>query len=97
MGAPEDWGSLFDGHKQGRSGLGWNRGEAGGNNRRDEPKLIGTTFSLSGDSAHNHAVVYWSGQNSSVSNHVVCLFLSLFSYIFWCFLHESSIRMNKVI
>uniref|UniRef100_G3PV98 PKD domain-containing protein n=1 Tax=Gasterosteus aculeatus aculeatus TaxID=481459 RepID=G3PV98_GASAC len=64
--APEDWGSLFDGHKQGRSGLGWNRGEAGGNNRRDEPKLIGTTFSLSGDSAHNHAVVYWSGQNSSV-------------------------------
>ncbi|TNN77841.1 VPS10 domain-containing receptor SorCS3 [Liparis tanakae] len=66
-GAPEDRGSLFDGHKQGKSGFRWNREEARGNNRQDEPKLTSSTFSLSGDSAHNHAVVYWSGQNSSPS------------------------------
>ncbi|KAM6941368.1 VPS10 domain-containing receptor SorCS3 [Lycodopsis pacificus] len=65
-GAPEDRGSLFDGKKHGRSEVRWNRDEARGNNRQDEPKLTSSTFSLSGDSAHNHAVVYWSGQNSSV-------------------------------
>uniref|UniRef100_A0A8C3G8R1 PKD domain-containing protein n=1 Tax=Cyclopterus lumpus TaxID=8103 RepID=A0A8C3G8R1_CYCLU len=64
--APEDRGSLFEGHKQGRSEFRWNRDEARGNNRQDEPKLTSSTFSLAGDSAHNHAVVYWSGQNSSV-------------------------------
>nr|XP_057942775.1 VPS10 domain-containing receptor SorCS3-like [Doryrhamphus excisus] len=36
------------------------------NNRQDEPKLTSSTFALTGDSAHNHAVVYWSGLNSSV-------------------------------
>ncbi|XP_051561251.1 VPS10 domain-containing receptor SorCS3-like [Myxocyprinus asiaticus] len=34
--------------------------------RPDEPKLTSSTFALAGDSAHNHAVVYWSGKNSSV-------------------------------
>uniref|UniRef100_A0A8C4NQG3 PKD domain-containing protein n=1 Tax=Dicentrarchus labrax TaxID=13489 RepID=A0A8C4NQG3_DICLA len=65
-GAPEDRGSLLDGHRQGRSEFRWNRDEGRGNNRQDEPKLTSSTFALTGDSAHNHAVVYWSGQNSSV-------------------------------
>lgn len=68
-GAPEERGSLLDGHRQGRSEFRWNRDEGRGNNRQDEPKLSSSTFALTGDSAHNHAVVYWSGQNSSVSNH----------------------------
>uniref|UniRef100_A0A8C1UGC8 PKD domain-containing protein n=1 Tax=Cyprinus carpio TaxID=7962 RepID=A0A8C1UGC8_CYPCA len=34
--------------------------------RPDEPKLTSSTFALAGDSAHNHAVVYWTGKNSSV-------------------------------
>ncbi|KAI5090031.1 VPS10 domain-containing receptor SorCS3 [Silurus meridionalis] len=33
--------------------------------RAEEPKVISSTFALAGDSAHNHAVVYWTGQNSS--------------------------------
>lgn len=68
-GAPEEkWGSVFDGHPQGRSDSRWNREEGRANKRQDEQKLISNTFALTGDSAHNHAVVYWSGQNSSVSN-----------------------------
>lgn len=35
--------------------------------RPDEPRVVSSTFALAGDSAHNHAVVYWSGKNSSVS------------------------------
>lgn len=66
-GAPEDRGSLLDGHRQGRSEFRWNRDEARGNTRQDEAKITSSTFALTGDSAHNHAVVYWSGQNSSVS------------------------------
>uniref|UniRef100_A0A4W6CS98 Sortilin related VPS10 domain containing receptor 3 n=1 Tax=Lates calcarifer TaxID=8187 RepID=A0A4W6CS98_LATCA len=65
-GAPEDRGSLLDGQKQGRSEFRWNRDEGRGNTRQEEPKLTSSTFALTGDSAHNHAVVYWSGQNSSV-------------------------------
>lgn len=70
----EDRGSLLEGHKQGRSEYRWNRDEGRGNNRQDEPKLTSSTFSLTGDSAHNHAVVYWSGQNSSVSTTLAFLF-----------------------
>uniref|UniRef100_A0A3Q1H540 PKD domain-containing protein n=1 Tax=Anabas testudineus TaxID=64144 RepID=A0A3Q1H540_ANATE len=65
-GAPDDRGSLLDGHRQGRSEFRWNRDEGRGNTRQDEPKITSSTFALTGDSAHNHAVVYWSGQNSSV-------------------------------
>ncbi|XP_072319342.1 VPS10 domain-containing receptor SorCS3 [Eucyclogobius newberryi] len=64
--ASEDRGTLLDGQKQSRSDFRWNRDEGKGNNRKDEPKLSSSTFALTGDSAHNHAVVYWSGQNSSV-------------------------------
>lgn len=60
-------GPLLDGHRLGRSEFKGNRDEGRGNNRQDEPKLTSSTFALTGDSAHNHAVVYWSGQNSSVS------------------------------
>ncbi|XP_035256981.1 VPS10 domain-containing receptor SorCS1-like isoform X2 [Anguilla anguilla] len=34
--------------------------------RPDELKLTSSTFALTGDSAHNQAMVHWSGQNSSV-------------------------------
>lgn len=61
-------GSVLDGHRQGRSDSKWNREDGRANKRQEEQKLISNTFSLTGDSAHNHAVVYWSGQNSSVSN-----------------------------
>lgn len=64
----EDRGSVFDGHRQGRSDSRWNREDGRANKRQDEQKLTSNTFALTGDSAHNHAVVYWSGQNSSVSN-----------------------------
>lgn len=67
-GAVEERGSLLDGQRQGRSEYRWNREDGRGNNRQDEPKISSSTFALTGDSAHNHAVVYWSGQNSSVSN-----------------------------
>nr|XP_015202888.1 PREDICTED: VPS10 domain-containing receptor SorCS1-like isoform X1 [Lepisosteus oculatus] len=34
--------------------------------RQEELKLTSSTFALTGDSAHNQAMVHWSGQNSSV-------------------------------
>uniref|UniRef100_A0A3B3D5D5 Sortilin related VPS10 domain containing receptor 3b n=1 Tax=Oryzias melastigma TaxID=30732 RepID=A0A3B3D5D5_ORYME len=38
----------------------------GSNPRQSEPYLDTSTFALSGDSAHNQAMVHWSGHNSSV-------------------------------
>lgn len=62
--------SMLDGQKQ-RPVPGWSSRDPGrgrGNPRQDEPRLSSSsTFALTGDSAHNHAVVYWAGQNSSVS------------------------------
>ncbi|XP_062866910.1 VPS10 domain-containing receptor SorCS3 [Trichomycterus rosablanca] len=36
------------------------------NSRSEEPRASSSTFALAGDYAHNHASVYWTGQNSSV-------------------------------
>lgn len=77
-GAPENRGSLLDGQKQGMSDFRWSRDEERGNTRQDDAKITSSTFALTGDSAHNHAVVYWSGQNSSVSNHALVLCPALF-------------------
>lgn len=96
--APEDRGSFLEGHRQGRSEFRWSKDEGRGNNRQDEPKLTSSTFALTGDSAHNHAVVYWSGQNSSVSNHefiyfnffLLILFLSILVSFHDSTLHTSS-------
>lgn len=35
---------------------------------REELRLTSSTFALAGDTAHNQAMVHWSGQNSSVSS-----------------------------
>lgn len=39
--------------------------------RQNEPHLVTSTFALSGDSAHNQAMVLWSGHNSSVSGNFI--------------------------
>uniref|UniRef100_A0A8B9L9C8 Sortilin related VPS10 domain containing receptor 3 n=1 Tax=Astyanax mexicanus TaxID=7994 RepID=A0A8B9L9C8_ASTMX len=59
-------GLLLDGRRDGSDGR-WSRddGRVSGS-KLDEAKLTSSTFALAGDSAHNHAVVYWTGQNSSV-------------------------------
>uniref|UniRef100_A0A8C1YXS6 PKD domain-containing protein n=1 Tax=Cyprinus carpio TaxID=7962 RepID=A0A8C1YXS6_CYPCA len=49
-----------------RAEVRWNRDDEH-DSRPDEPKLTSSTFALAGDSAHNHAVVYWTGKNSSVN------------------------------
>lgn len=62
--------------------------------RQNEPHLVTSTFALSGDSAHNQAMVLWSGHNSSVSENFIqlaklchqsyssCTFLGLTRMIF---------------
>ncbi|MEQ2232632.1 hypothetical protein ILYODFUR_013522 [Ilyodon furcidens] len=65
-----DWAgrtAQLESQKSSRSEFGWNREDGRGNTRQDESRLSSSTFALTGDSAHNHAVVYWTGQNSSVS------------------------------
>lgn len=48
----------------------WRSGDdaRGSNPRQSEPHLDTSTFALAGDSAHNQAIVHWSGHNSSVSS-----------------------------
>lgn len=48
----------------------WQSGDdaRGSNPRQSEPHLDTSTFALAGDSAHNQAMVHWSGHNSSVSS-----------------------------
>lgn len=41
---------------------------------KDELQLTSSTFALRGDSAHNQAMVHWSGQNNSVS--LITLFIT---------------------
>ncbi|KAK3530451.1 hypothetical protein QTP86_024363 [Hemibagrus guttatus] len=53
------------------------RGERSLRWSKDELQLTSSTFALSGDSAHNQAMVHWSGQNSSLT------FLQLYSYRLW--------------
>ncbi|KAK6300545.1 hypothetical protein J4Q44_G00286430 [Coregonus suidteri] len=50
-----------------RSELRWSTEDRrAASSRQDELKLTSSTFALTGDSAHNQAMVHWSGQNSSV-------------------------------
>uniref|UniRef100_A0AAR2KZF5 PKD domain-containing protein n=1 Tax=Pygocentrus nattereri TaxID=42514 RepID=A0AAR2KZF5_PYGNA len=50
-----------------RAELRWNKEERRASSpRQEELKLTSSTFALTGDSAHNQAMVHWSGQNSSV-------------------------------
>lgn len=48
----------------------------GAHPRQSDPHLDTSTFALSGDSAHNQAMVHWSGHNSSVSFSPVTLLKS---------------------
>ncbi|XP_036383786.1 VPS10 domain-containing receptor SorCS1 isoform X1 [Megalops cyprinoides] len=55
------------GHRFTRSELRWNSEDRRtASSRQDDLKLTSSTFALTGDSAHNQAMVHWSGQNSSV-------------------------------
>lgn len=93
--APDVRGSLLDGHRQGKSDFKWNRDDERGNTRQDERKIVSSTFALTGDSAHNHAVVYWSGQNSSVSNTYAyhCYIIISVSTV-WSAFHECTSHLN---
>ncbi|KAK7165873.1 hypothetical protein R3I93_005836 [Phoxinus phoxinus] len=83
-----------------RAEVRWNKDDEqdarGSDSRPDEPKLASSTFALAGDSSHNHAVVYWSGKNSSVSpQHPVAYFCAIICYsLIWsmlsCFAAKSS-------
>jgi len=74
-----------------RAEVRWNKDDEhdarGSDSRPDEPKLASSTFALAGDSAHNHAVVYWSGKNSSVSPQHPLLFCAIICFsLIWSIL-----------
>lgn len=69
----------------------WRNGDdaRGSNPRQNEPHLDTSTFALAGDSAHNQAMVHWSGHNSSVSSSLTsrtfeCMCILLFCLAFSC-------------
>ncbi|XP_066514332.1 VPS10 domain-containing receptor SorCS3 [Hoplias malabaricus] len=59
-------GLLLDGHRVSADGR-WSRDDGRvTTSKLDDARLSSSTFALAGDSAHNHAVVYWTGHNSTV-------------------------------
>ncbi|XP_054865805.1 VPS10 domain-containing receptor SorCS1 isoform X3 [Amphiprion ocellaris] len=64
---PEEGTGSAAGRRVTRSELRWSGEERrAAGPRQEELKLNSSTFALAGDSAHNQAMVHWSGQNSSV-------------------------------
>lgn len=82
-----------------RAEVRWNREDEQdarvSDSRPEEPKLTSSTFALAGDSAHNHAVVYWSGKNSSVSPQPPVYFCCSAVFFASCQLHLLSLRTHK--
>uniref|UniRef100_A0A3Q1FQ75 Si:ch211-112b1.2 n=2 Tax=Acanthochromis polyacanthus TaxID=80966 RepID=A0A3Q1FQ75_9TELE len=63
---PEEGTGSAAGRRVTRSELRWSGEERrAAGPRQEELKLNSSTFALAGDSAHNQAMVHWSGQNSS--------------------------------
>lgn len=71
--APGEDSNSAAGRRVARSELRWSGEERrAAGPRQEELKLNSSTFALTGDSSHNQAMVHWSGQNSSVSSHLLC-------------------------